>query len=154
MLETLTVLVHDILFCYDVDFKKLMDDFRTFRTSPSSEVIFVHKINQMLSPQTPGMSHLDWSYGNSAEHQWKIYHSCVCTVSHWMSSTTVYIVVVCCPSVLKAPTDNRLLAGWWLRKATRGGVVMATEACQTDCWNWTSVNTQSIPPSLHSHMTF
>lgn len=52
------------------------------------------------------------------------------------SAAVYYIVVVCCPSVLwlrKAPTDNRLLAGWWLRKATRGGVVMATEACQKDC---------------------
>lgn len=48
----------------------------------------------------------------------------------------LYIVVVCCPSVLwlrRAPTDNRQLTGWWLRKATHGGVVMATEACQTDC---------------------
>lgn len=45
-------------------------------------------------------------------------------------------MVVGCPSVLwlrKAPTDNKLLTGWWLRKATRGGVVMATEACQIDC---------------------
>lgn len=106
-------------------------------------VLFViHNINQIFRLQ----EFTTWiqSYVNVADYQWKICHSCVCT--------TVYIVAVCCPSVLwprKAPTDNRLLAGWWLRKATRRGVVMATEACQTDCVEigqvWT--HNQYPPPS-------
>ena len=103
-------------------------------------------------------------FGISSEYEWKTCHSCVCTVSLWTSSALVYILAVCCPSGLwlrKAPTDNRLLTGWWLRKATRGGVVMATEACQTD---WVEIgqvwtHNQYPPPtphpsSFHSHMTF
>lgn len=55
----------------------------------------------------------------------------------------LFVVLLCW--LRKTPTDKTQLTGWWLRKATCGGVVMATEACQTDCWNWTSMNTQSIP---------
>lgn len=52
------------------------------------------------------------------------------------AAAAYYSEPVLCPSVLQltqTPTDDELLTGWWLRKATRGGVVMATEACQTDC---------------------
>lgn len=132
-----------------------MDDFRVFTTTSSAADRYICCPQDQTFSSRPQEFYTRtelWSYGNSAEYQWKICHLCVCTVSHWMSSTKVYIVVVCCPSVLwlrKAPTDNRLLTGWWLRKATRGGVVMATEACQTDCFEigqvWTHY--QYPPPS-------
>lgn len=78
----------------------------------------------------------------------------VCSVSHSMcSSTAYYTELVYCPSVLQltqTPTDNRLLTGWWLRKATRGGVVMATEACQTDCVEIGQVWTHNQYPPFSS----
>lgn len=48
------------------------------------------------------------------------------------TTASPFFALLCC-KLTQTPTDNELLTGWWLRKATRGGVVMATEACQTDC---------------------
>lgn len=115
--------------------------------------LFSSSVNH-CRPQYQSDVWIQTPFGISSEYQWKTCHSCVCTVSLWMLSATVYILAVCCPSVLwlrKAPTDNRLLTGWWLRKATRGGVVMATEACQTDCVEIGQVCThnQYPPHTLH-----
>ncbi len=139
--------------CYDVDFQHRHEvKFQGFVSSTEKQLKGHLSSTASVRLQEFNSWTKLWSYEKSAEYQWKICHSCVCAVSCWISSTTVYIAVVCCPSVpwlRKAPTDNRLLAGWWLRKATRGGVVMATEACQTGCVEIGQVRThnQYPPPS-------
>lgn len=109
-------------------------------------VIFVnHKIRPFNS-DSRNVTRLNYAVLGTQLTMNKLFVTRVCT--------TVYIVVVCCPSVLwpkMAPIDNRLLStGWWLRKATHGGVVMATKACQTDCVEIGQVWTynQYPPPSI------